>query len=136
LPLILVDDVLIEQLLCTILENAARYTPAGSTIEVAARTDGNRFTISIADNGPGLPPGSESHVFEKFYRGATSTADGRRGVGLGLSICQAVATAHGGTIVARNRPAGGAEFELRLLCDQMAPNVTIDPLPAAFASKT
>jgi two-component system, OmpR family, sensor histidine kinase KdpD len=133
LPLLLVDEVLIEQTLGNILENAARYTPPGSKIDITARTDGKQVTIRIADNGPGLPPGSEGRVFEKFYHGATKTADGRRGVGLGLSICQAVATVHGGTILARNRPGGGAEFELRLPCEQIAPRVAMDE--ASFASK-
>jgi two-component system sensor histidine kinase KdpD len=123
LPLLLVDEVLIEQLLCNLLENAARYTPAGSKIEITARAEGKQVSIRIADNGPGLPLGDESRVFEKFYHGAAKTADGRRGVGLGLSICQAVATVHGGTISARNRPGGGAEFELRLPCEETAPRV-------------
>ena len=131
LPLLLFDGVLLEQAVGNILENAARYTPAGSTIDITARIEDKQLSVRIADNGPGLPPGSESHVFEKFYRGAAKTADGRRGVGLGLAICQAVATAHGGSISARNRPGGGAEFELRLPCVQTAPRVVVDQIPVA-----
>jgi two-component system, OmpR family, sensor histidine kinase KdpD len=131
LALLFIDGVLIEQALCNILENAARYTPANSRIEISARIIGKQVEIRIADDGPGLPAGSEPRVFEKFYRGAVNTADGRRGVGLGLAICQAVATVHGGSIDARNRPAGGAEFVLRLPCEQTAPRVIVDSLPAA-----
>ena len=130
LPLLLLDGVLIEQAFCNILENAARYTPADSKIEIAARMIGKQVEIRIADNGPGLPAGSEIRVFEKFFRGALKTADGRRGVGLGLAICQAIATAHGGTITAANRAGGGAEFVLRLPCEQTAPRVLVEQLPA------
>ena len=119
---------LIEQALCNILENAARYTPAGSKIEIAARMVGKQLELRIADNGPGLPPGSEARVFEKFFRGAATVADGRRGVGLGLAICQAIVSAHHGSIVAHNRPDGGAEFILRLPCEETAPRVVLDEL--------
>ncbi len=108
LPLLLLDGTLLEQVFSNILENAARYTPAGSRIDITARALGRRVEIRIADNGPGLPPGSETRIFEKFYRGTTSPADGRRGVGLGLTICQAILLAHGGAISAHNRLEGGA----------------------------
>lgn len=114
LPLILADSLLLEQVLVNLLENAARYTLAGSAIEIAAHCAGGQFQIVVADNGPGLPVDSEKRVFEKFYRGPSAGADSRRGVGLGLSICEAIIRAHGGTITARNRKSGGAEFIIRL----------------------
>ena len=117
-----------------LLENAARHTPLGSKIDISARIDGRRIEIRIADNGPGLPPGSEARVFEKFYRASTSTADGRRGVGLGLAICQGIVQAHGGRIRAENRPNGGAEFVISLPCDEKAPRVKLDEVPALGAS--
>src|SRR5262249_14199906 len=86
-PLIYVDGFLLEQSLVNLLENASRYTPQGCTIEISARTSGNRAEISVADNGPGLPPGSETRVFEKFFRAQATPSDGRRGAGLGLAIC-------------------------------------------------
>jgi two-component system sensor histidine kinase KdpD len=87
--------------------------------------------IRVADDGPGLPPGSEANVFRKFYRGATGTVDGRRGVGLGLAICQGIIQAHGGQITARNRPSGGAEFVITLPIREAAPRVALDEAPAA-----
>jgi two-component system sensor histidine kinase KdpD len=130
LPLLMLDGTLLEQAFSNILENAARYTPTGSLIDITARALGRRVEIRIADNGPGLPPGSETHIFEKFYRGTTSPADGRRGVGLGLTICQAILLAHGGAIRAHNRPEGGAEFVIELPCEENAPRVRLDEIAA------
>ncbi len=113
-PLLNVDGILLEQVFENLLENAARYTPVGSRIDIAARAATDRVEITLSDDGPGLAPGSESRIFDKFYRGSKQPADGRRGVGLGLAICQAVLQAHGGTIRAANRPEGGARFTLSL----------------------
>jgi two-component system sensor histidine kinase KdpD len=131
LPLLSLDGVLMEQVFVNLLENAVRYTPAGSQIEIAARLAQDRLEIRVADNGPGISAGSESRVFEKFYRGPSSTADGRRGVGLGLAICQGIIQAHAGRITARNRRGGGAEFLIWLPCEESAPRVDLDELPAA-----
>ncbi|MDG3002643.1 sensor histidine kinase [Paludisphaera mucosa] len=125
LPLVLVDGLLLEQLFLNLLENAARYTPPGSTITITAARDGAWLTISVADDGPGLPPGSEERIFEKFYR-ASSSSDVGRGSGLGLAICRAVASVHGGTITASNRPAGGVEFLLRLPFPADPPKVELE----------
>lgn len=124
LPLVSVDGLLVEQVLVNLLENAARYTPAGSPIEIAARDTGGSVEIRVADRGPGLPPGAEERVFEKFYRGSAARPDGRRGVGLGLAICRGIARAHGGQILARNRPGGGAEFVLTVPTGGRAPAVS------------
>jgi two-component system sensor histidine kinase KdpD len=122
LPLVWATGDLLVQVLVNLLENAARYTPAGSRIEIRARRRSLRMEVTIADNGPGLPPGSEASVFGKFVRGPTTVADGRRGMGLGLAICRHIVLAHEGDIVARNRPEGGAEFVMMLRCEErMAP---------------
>jgi two-component system sensor histidine kinase KdpD len=134
LPLLFLDGVLMEQAFVNLLENAARYTPAGSRIEITARVADKRVEIRVADDGPGLPPGSESRVFEKFFRGSTATGDGRRGAGLGLAICQAIIQAHRGQISARNRPGGGAEFVIWLPCEEAAPRVALDEVPANTGS--
>jgi two-component system sensor histidine kinase KdpD len=137
LPLLFIDGVLMEQVFFNLLENAARYTPAGTKIEISARSPTGvapGVEIRVADNGPGLPPGSESRVFEKFFRGSSSAPDGRRGVGLGLAICEAVIQAHGGQISARNRPGGGAEFVMTLPLEKPPPRVALDEAPAVAAS--
>jgi two-component system sensor histidine kinase KdpD len=112
LPLVQFDAVLIERVLCNLLENAGKYTPAGSTVVVSAGLHGVWMKIVVADNGPGLPAGQEDALFEKFTRGERESA--KPGVGLGLAICRAIVEAHGGTIRAENPPHGGAAFAFTL----------------------
>jgi two-component system sensor histidine kinase KdpD len=112
LPMISVDARLIEQALVTLLSNAAAHSPKGEPIEVAAARDDNMIVFSVADRGPGLAPGEESKVFEKFYRGP-GTAPG--GLGLGLSIARQLIEAHGGEIIAQNRDnTRGSRFSIRI----------------------
>lgn len=111
LPPVFVDEVLLEHLILNLLENAAKYTPAGSPIEIRASVAGAAVVVEVLDRGPGLPPGHEALVFEKFVR-ASGSRDG--GFGLGLAICRAIARAHGGAITAENRPGGGAVFRVAL----------------------
>ncbi len=135
LPLLFIDGLLIEQMLLNLLENAARYSPPGTQVEISARRVNQHVELRVADNGPGLVPGSESRVFEKFFRGSVSpTADGRRGAGLGLAICKAIIQAHGGQVNARNRAGGGAEFVFSLPCEETAPKVSLDEIPANSGS--
>ncbi|MBS1225669.1 MAG: two-component sensor histidine kinase, partial [Proteobacteria bacterium] len=112
LPLVNCDAVLIERVLVNLLENAAKYTPAGTVIGVTARAETNRLTVEVWDEGPGLPAGREQALFEKFTRGHVESAV--PGVGLGLAICRAIIEAHGGQIRAANRDAGGASFSFTL----------------------
>jgi two-component system sensor histidine kinase KdpD len=112
LPLLEFDSVLMERVFCNLLENAAKYTPPGSRIEIGARNEGDRVAISVADNGPGLPPGREDTLFEKFTRGQDESAVA--GVGLGLAIVRAIVEAHKGTVRGENRPEGGARFVISL----------------------
>jgi len=108
-PLVLVDPVLLEQVFVNLLENAEKYTPRASPIEVHVHREGDRVEIEVSDRGPGLPPGAETQVFEKFFRGPHQ---GVSGAGLGLPICKGIVEAHGGAIRARNRPEGGATFHI------------------------
>ncbi len=110
-PLLSIDPVLVEQLFLNLLENAAKYTPPGSDIDVRAAREGGTLVVDVADRGPGLPAGDEERVFERFHRGEHA---GVRGVGLGLPIARAIAQAHGGRLAAANRPGGGAVFRLTL----------------------
>jgi two-component system sensor histidine kinase KdpD len=129
-PLLHIDSFLMEQVFVNLFENAARYTPVGSQIEIVARVAENRAQILVRDNGPGLAPGSELKIFERFFRGTTAPADGRRGVGLGLAICQSIVRAHGGNITAANRRDGGAEFLITLPYDEQPPPVDAEALTA------
>jgi two-component system sensor histidine kinase KdpD len=110
---------MVEQVLINLLENALRYTPTGSPLEIMAEGEGEAMAISVADRGPGLPRGSENKLFEKFYRAQNEAA--QSGVGLGLAICKAIIEAHGGSIRAQNRPTGGAVFSLLLPQDSPPP---------------
>ncbi len=114
LPLVEIDSVLIEQALGNILDNAARHTSPGTVIEVEARPLGGGVEIQVADRGPGLMPGEESLVFDKFYRGRRVTGRVPSGTGLGLAIAREIVTAHGGTIRIMSAAAGGARFEICL----------------------
>lgn len=121
LPLLPVDPVLLEQVLINLLENAAKYTPAASPVDLSARAgpDGG-VVVEVADRGPGVPPGAEELVFEKFYRGQSG---GPKGAGLGLAICRGIVRAHGGTITAGPRDGGGAVFRIALPGGGRAPVV-------------
>ena len=112
LPLVRFDAVLIERVLVNLLENAAEYTPAGSRITLAAEVAGDRLSVSVSDNGPGLPAGKEEAVFQKFTRGERESAT--PGVGLGLAICRAIVEAHKGKISATATRGGGATFTFTL----------------------
>lgn len=106
LPLIQIDAVLIERVLCNLLENATKYTPVDSLILIAAEVNGKMLDIAVRDNGPGLPVGKEDSLFEKFTRGEKESTT--PGVGLGLAICKSIVQAHGGKIRAGKAPEGGA----------------------------
>jgi two-component system sensor histidine kinase KdpD len=112
LPLVRYDAVLIERVLCNLMENAGKYTPPGSQIVIAAELHGAWINILVYDDGPGLPPGREEALFEKFTRGERESA--KPGVGLGLAICRAIVEAHGGRIAAAPSPLGGAGFAISL----------------------
>ena len=101
LPLLHLDTVLVERVLVNLLENAVKYTPAGTAIEVAARAHSGEVVLVVDDHGPGLPLGREEAIFDKFERGARESAT--PGVGLGLAICRAIVQAHGGRIRGETR---------------------------------
>jgi two-component system sensor histidine kinase KdpD len=124
LPLLSVDPVLLEQSIANLLENAIKHTPRGSELTVAARRSGDAVLLEVADRGPGIPPGDEERIFERFHRGA---AAGSRGAGLGLPIARAIARVHGGQLTAANREGGGAVFRLTLPVPPGAP--TMPALP-------
>ena len=127
LPLIRCDAVLLAQLLDNLVDNAIKYSPAESPIELLARTEGDRLLLAVRDRGPGVAPEWRERIFDVFQRGspapASSTdAPSRRGAGVGLAVGRAIARAHGGELVLRARAQGGSSFECRL---------PLSPLPDA-----
>ena len=121
LPLVQIDGTLIEQVLMNLLDNAVQYTPPHSGLEISARQSGNALEVEVADKGPGVPPGTEQRVFQKFFRAGTATD--RRGIGLGLAICRGIIEAHGGKITARNRTGGGASFSFTIPLTGTPPSI-------------
>jgi two-component system sensor histidine kinase KdpD len=119
LPLVKCDAVLIERVLVNLLENAAKYTPADAIVEVVAESAGDAMRVTVADNGPGIRPGTEQEIFNKFSRGVRESATS--GVGLGLAICKAIIEAHGGTISVTNRAERGAAFTFTLPASEAQP---------------
>lgn len=114
LPLVECDGVLIERVLCNLLENAAKYTPAGSAIRLHATAQDGELRVAVCDNGPGVAPGAERRIFEKFTRGERESAT--PGVGLGLAVCEAIVSAHHGRIWVEHAPgqSSGAQFVFTL----------------------
>lgn len=121
LPLIAIDEVLIERVLVNLLENALRYTPAGTPIELVASTLPGEVTVEVMDRGPGVLPGEEDLIFDKFFRGGTMRS--RQGVGLGLAVARTIVEAHGGRIWAENREGGGAAFRFTLPIEGEPPSL-------------
>jgi two-component system, OmpR family, sensor histidine kinase KdpD len=112
LPLVDIDAVLFERVLCNLLENATKYTPPASPVDIGAQAVGDQIVITVEDVGPGLPKGKEAAIFDMFERGRKESAT--PGVGLGLAICRSIVEAHGGTIRGDTKPSGGARFTIEL----------------------
>jgi two-component system sensor histidine kinase KdpD len=129
LPMISVDARLIQQALSALLSNAVVHGKSDQPVDVSVARNDSMLVISVADRGPGLAPGEENKVLEKFYRGPRTRPGG---IGLGLSIARQLVEAHGGEIVAQNRENGGARFSMRLpLQEQMRlPSEVSDPVVA------
>jgi two-component system sensor histidine kinase KdpD len=129
LPFVAMDSVLVDQVLVNLLENVLRYTPAGSPLAIRMRVSEGEAKLEVADRGPGIPVEEREKVFEKFYRGTLAKRnDG--GSGLGLTICRAVARAHGGQIRISAREGGGTVVEFVL------PAHELRPLEAALSAQS
>jgi len=114
LPVVLLDPIEIDEVLTNLLENAIKYTPPGSPVEVSASRSGDYLEVSVADKGPGISPDRISHLFDRFYRVTADATDGVKGTGLGLAIVKGIVEAHGGQASAENRPGGGMVFTFTL----------------------
>jgi two-component system sensor histidine kinase KdpD len=113
LPPVELDYLMIDQVLTNLLENALRYTPVCSPIEISVSATPTELLVAVADRGPGIPPSDLERIFDKFYRvmgGARETG----GTGLGLAVCRGLVEAHRGRIWVENRAGGGAVFRFTL----------------------
>lgn len=113
------DARLIVQVVVNIVDNALKYTPPGSHIAITAEREGDMVAVSIADDGPGVPPEVGERVFDMFYSGANRVADSRRSLGLGLALCRSIITAHGGTITLSENQPHGARFRFTLPAEEV-----------------
>ena len=103
----MMDARLILQVIINLLDNAVKYTPPKSTITLSASASKDKVTVSISDDGEGISAEAKEHIFEMFYTAGIASSDGRRGLGLGLSLCRSIIEAHGGQIsVSDNKPKG------------------------------
>jgi two-component system sensor histidine kinase KdpD len=119
LPLVPLDPVLIERVLVNLLENVSKHTDPGAPVEVSATVrPGEGVVVEVRDHGPGLRPGSEREVFERFGKHPRSALAG----GLGLAVCRGILTVHGGRIWAENRADGGAAFSFTLPLEGAPPS--------------
>jgi two-component system sensor histidine kinase KdpD len=112
LPMVAIDGVLMEQVFMNLLENALKYTPRGTPIDIGVRHEGGALVVAVTDAGPGIAAGEEEHIFEKFYRVDQRGKQG--GSGLGLTIARGIVEAHGGRIWAESVPGGGAAFRFTI----------------------
>jgi two-component system sensor histidine kinase KdpD len=132
LPLAPFDAVLIEQVFINLLENAAKYTPSGTPIDVGAAVGHHELEIEVADRGRGVAPEDAERIFEKFYRGHDREGGG---VGLGLTICRGIVRAHGGRIWVQDREGGGASFRFTLPLDETKDKGAEDEPNRPFAAR-
>ena len=114
LQLVYADRDRVAEVLVNLLDNADKYSPPGGEIALDVRATQTEVTISVRDYGPGLPPGDQKRVFDKFYRTDSSDSQVAYGYGLGLYVCHHLVTAQGGRIWTENHPEGGAIFSFTL----------------------
>ncbi len=112
LPTLSFDNNLIQEVLINLIDNAIKFTPDNSAIDLSVELEPNNLIVSVEDRGPGIAPDEVDKLFEKYYRGRMITSE--RGLGLGLAICRKIIDAHGGKIWAENREGGGASFKFTL----------------------
>lgn len=131
LPLVRVDNAMLPQVVHNLVDNALRYTPAGTPIEVSAWATESNIVVKVADQGPGLSDDERARVFERFYRGrAAKPTGGQSGIGLGLTICEGIVKAHGGRVWAEPNAPSGVAFLFSLPIDRPQPAVPVEPAEA------
>lgn len=113
------DSRLIMQVLINLVDNAIKYTQAGSTITVSAKRERDLVRVTVSDDGPGIPEEAKTKLFDMFYTADNLRGDGRRGLGLGLSLCKSIVHAHGGTIEVTDNIPQGAVFSFTLQAEEV-----------------
>lgn len=113
------DSRLIIQVIINIVDNAIKYTPAGSTITISVKKQNSIVTVEIADDGKGISDDAKSNLFEMFYTANDGIGDSRRGLGLGLALCKSIIVAHGGTISVKDNTPSGAIFRFTLQAEEV-----------------
>jgi two-component system sensor histidine kinase KdpD len=116
LPVLLLDPVEISEVIYNLVENAAKYSPPDTPIEIDAQRDGAVARVAISDHGAGIPQSALAHLFEPFYRVLDNPTP--KGLGLGLAVVKGLVEAHGGRVWADNRADGGARFTFTLPIDE------------------
>ncbi len=113
------DARLIMQVLINLINNAVKYTQAGSEIKIISGQKDSDICVSVEDNGPGIPDSMKPHIFELFYTGQNDVSDGRRGIGLGLALCKSIVEAHGGSITLEDNEPAGCRFTFTLPAEEV-----------------
>lgn len=114
-----IDVKLIVQVIINLVNNAIKYTPKGSNIELRASKDKDMLRVSVSDDGPGISDENKAHIFDMFYRIDNGSSDNRRGLGLGLSLCKSVVEAHGGNIEVYDNIPHGCVFSFTVPLEEV-----------------
>ncbi len=114
------DSRLIVQVLVNLIGNALKYTPSGSTVRLSAKRQGDEAVISVADDGPGIPPREKEQVFDMFFVGSNAPSAGRKSLGLGLALCRTIVNTHGGRIWVEDNSPHGAVFSFTLPIEEVS----------------
>ncbi|WP_411336857.1 ATP-binding protein [Ruminococcus gauvreauii] len=114
-----IDARLVMQVIMNIVDNAVKYTPAGSRIDVRTRREGSWAVVEISDNGDGISDESKQRIFDMFYTANVKVADSRRSMGLGLALCKSIINAHGGEISVHDNNPKGALFRFTLPTEEV-----------------
>jgi two-component system sensor histidine kinase KdpD len=118
------DAVQIAQVIHNLVDNALKYSPSGSRVELRGFVEGDKLVLEVLDRGAGIPPGDEERIFEPFYRAPGLRESAVPGVGIGLAVCRGLVEAHGGRLTAANREGGGAALRMSL---PLQPASAVDP---------
>ena len=117
--LVQIDAKLIVQVIINLVDNAIKYTPPGSEIDIGWKQRGSYVYISVEDNGPGISDKDKPHIFDMFYSASNQIADSRRSMGLGLALCKSILAAHGGEITVRDNQPTGTVFSFTLPAEEV-----------------